>query len=119
MGVKTAAPNLIAARLGDKRLAKTSKDRTNEHNGASQVAAFNSVLLSAQVVKVYAFSLENATVTAEAVHLYPHIAYKLNKVVYVGNVRNIVNGNLIRCEQSGAYNLQRLILGSLRGYTAA
>ena len=58
MGVKTAATNLIASRLGDITHTKTRKQRTDHHHRATQTAAAAVVVVAAQVVKVDVGSAE-------------------------------------------------------------
>ena len=113
MSIQTAATNLVTSRLWDVAHAKAGKQRANHHHRATQAATTVVVVVATQVIEIDVGGGEGVAVARELLHLYAHIAQKLNKLNYIENLRYVMHHNTLLCQKCSTQNLQSLILRTL------
>ena len=124
VGVQSATSDLVAAGFGDGGLAHASQQRTDHHDRATQLRTLLHKLVALQIVQIQVIGLEGASKTRNTClccilgclcrDLHAYILEQLDEVHHVSDLRNVVNGHLLACQQRGANHLQGLVLGTLR-----
>ena len=114
MRVESPAANLVAAWLRKQGAAEACRERTEQQDAAAQAGAALQKLWARQVFEVHVGGAECIVARAVLRHLYIDVAQQLNQVVYVENVRNVLDADRFGSEQRGADYLQRLVFRALR-----
>ena len=110
MSVQSAASYLVATRFGDDCLAHAGQQRTDHQDRSTQGGAAADESVALQVVEVQLVGLEGEAVACSLwrvgrLHFDSDILQKLNEVVDIANVRDVVDSHLFACQQRGADNL--------------
>ena len=115
MGVQPPPPDFVAARLGDVPHAEACQQRPDEHDRAAQPCAAAAVILGQQVVEVDLAGTERIGVVRQLLHLDPHRPQQIDELHDVQNPGHVVHDDPPGRQQRGAEDLQRFVLGPLRG----
>ena len=112
MGVEASAPDLVTARFRDDGLAHTGQQRTNHHHTASEFCTLLDELVALEIIEVKRVGLEGVGVPIPR-NLHADISQELDEVVYIADVRDVVDGHRLTGQQGGTDHLQGLVFGAL------
>ena len=115
VGIKTAAADLIATRLGDGSLAESAEQGSEHQYTATQRRTLLHELQTVEIIQFQLITLEGIIMTAVSGYLHTDFLEQLDQVVHIQDVRHIGNAHGFIGKNGGTDHLQRLILGSLRG----
>ena len=118
MGVQTPTTDLIAAGFRVRHFAQTSQERTDEHHRATQFVAFLEEISTAQIRRIEFRCRESIRTLTQFLHAHTDGCEQINQVVYIEDVRQIVDHHRLFGQQHGTQHLQRFVLGALRRDTA-
>ena len=93
VGVQASATNLVATGFGDNCLAHTCQQRTNHHDGATQLCTFVHKLVALQEVQVQLISLEGVSAGRSVCHLYANLLQELDEIIDVTDIGDIADGD--------------------------
>ena len=102
MRVETPAADFVAARLRKQGASEACRERAEQQDAAAQARAALQKLRARQVFEVHIGSTERIVARTVLRHLYIDVAQQLNQVVYVENVRNVLDADRFGSEQRGA-----------------
>ena len=114
VGVESASPDFVAARLGHVGFAEAGQHRASHHHAASEFRGGVLVVLAPEIVEVDGFGLQSDVVPRVALNVHAHAFQKGNQVVDVQDVGQVVYGDFLLGEQAGAENLHGLVFRALR-----
>ena len=115
VGIKTAAADFIATRLGDGSLAESSEQGSEHQYTATQRRTLLHELQTVEIIQFQLITLEGIIMTAVSGYLHTDFLEQLNQVVHIQDVRHIGNAHGLIGKNGSTDHLQRLVLGSLRG----
>lgn len=113
MCINLAPTDLVAARLGEKRLSETRQQRTDHEHRPAERRATPHEILRRDIVCIDIVGLEQIVAFASALHLHSHTLKQSDKIAHIEYLRDVCDMNLFRRKQTSAYDLKRLVFGSL------
>lgn len=118
VGIDPAASDLVTARFREIGLAEAGEHRTREHDRTPERRAFADKFSTPHIVAVDAVRLEAVLAFLVAGNLDAHLFKKADQILDIQNLWNIGHPYRFIGQQDGAQDLQRLVLGALRGDAA-
>jgi len=115
VGVESPTSNLVASRFCHAGFVEAGEERTEGEDAASQGGASLHEFLTAQILHVEVVGLELPGMVAKIHDFHSHPVQETDEVVDVEDVGHIPYDDRLGGEQDGGDDLQRLVLGSLRG----
>ena len=115
VGVEPAASDLVPAGLGHVTHPEAGQQRADKHDRAAQPAGAAAEIGASHVVRVDVRRAECVGVLPEPFDLHAECREQLDELHHVEDVGHVAHHDPLGREQHGAENLQRLVLGPLRG----
>src|SRR5690606_28437616 len=113
MGIQSAPSDFVPTGFGNVSLAESGQQRTHQHDGTPQGASIFLELGGLQVSQIYVPGLKFITSLILLFDLYSKIDIKLDQLIDIDDVRDVVYDNFFLGEQHGTDNLQCFVLCTL------
>ena len=113
MGVKPAAADLVAARLGDVSHAEARQHRADQHDRTPQAGAALAVVVRLEVFEVDVSGAEGIGILRELFDDDAHAPQQFDELHDIENPGNVPHDDPLGGQQRGAEYLQSFVLGAL------